>query len=310
MKEINKLSATGPYKKGSAAFIGEPNVGKSSLVNALVGESVSIVTEMAGTTRETPHGYVTGSGFKLTLIDTPGMHNKKMGKDALAKAMNKNISGAVREADVLCYVLDAGDIRDEYIQKIKNLLSQNSASGTNSPRSKPNLIVVVNKTDKSNYRKLYPQLDKLNGLGVAVVPTSCKTGMNLDVLIQEIVKLLPEAEQITDSGDDEIYTNQTIRKMCSEIIRGELIKRLHSEVPHGIAVEITVFRESAGEIEINAEIYCVKAGHKPIIIGKNGAVLKAAGIESRRQIEKLCGKHVKLKTHVLVREGWRDKLIK
>ena len=277
-------------KCGSVVFMGEPNVGKSSLLNALVGEQVSIVAGMAGTTRESVRGYLSGDGWQIVFLDTPGM-DKKTVRDGLQKLMSKNISGAVTESDVICYVLDALDIQDEYIQKIRNL------------KDKKPLIVVVNKIDRTNFEKLYPNLQKLNELGLVVVPCSSKTGKNMDVLIQDIVKHLPEGSA---EFNEEEFTDQSVRKICAEIIRGALIEYLRQEVPHGVAVKIVVFNEKPKEIEIDAEIICAKPSHKPIIIGKGGAMLKKVGISARKKIEELTGKHIRLSTHVLVRENWRD----
>ena len=279
------------HRCGKVVFMGEPNVGKSSLLNALVGEDVSIVTEMAGTTRESVRGYLTGEGWQIVFLDTPGMDNRKEYRDSLAKYMGKSISNAVAECDVICYVLEATDIKDAYIQKIRNL------------QDKKPLIVVVNKVDKSNFEKLYPHLAKLNGVGHAVVPVSAKSGHNLNVLKDEIVKSLPEGSAIFDADE---YTDQSVKKMCAEIIRGALINNLQKEIPHGLAVRIVKFAETNKEVDINAEILCKKPSHKPIIIGKKGTVLKAVGIEARKKIEELIGKHVRLNTHVLVKENWRE----
>jgi len=273
-------------KCGRVVFIGEPNVGKSSLLNALVGESVSIVTDMPGTTREEIRGVLNGNGYQIVFLDTPGMGKAKSDLD---RFMNKSISAAHGAADVICYVLDAMNFQN--IEKIGNF-------------SKP-VVVAVNKTDRTTFEKLYPKLQQLAGSkAAAIVPTSAKSGFNLDVLVAEIVKLLPAGE--AQFNEDE-YTDQSLRKMCAEIVRGELIKRLAKDVPHGLAVTIAEWKETGKDLEIKAEIYVGKPSHKPIVIGKKGAMLKDVGIAARKQIEELTGKHVRLKTHVLVREGWKDK---
>ena len=277
-------------KFGKVVFIGEPNVGKSSILNALVGEPVSIVTDMAGTTREAVRGYLDGDGWQIEFLDTPGMGSRK--KDSLDKFMGKNISVAVQQADVICYVLEVGYIRDEYIRKAKNL------------QDKKPLIVVVNKVDKTNFEKLYPDLAKLNDVGVAVIPVSAKKGDNLDILVNEIVRFLPKGEKQVDEDE---YTDQSVKKMCAEIIRGSLIERVKKEIPHGIAVVITGFSQKQKIIEISADVICSKQSHKPIIIGKRGAMLKEVGIAARKKIEELTGTHVRLNTHVLVKEDWREK---
>ena len=271
---------------GRVAFIGEPNVGKSSLLNALVGENVSIVTDMPGTTREEIRGVLNDDGFQIVFLDTPGMGKSKTGLD---RFMNKSISAAHASADVIVFVLDAANFRGA--EKIGNF-------------TKP-VVVAVNKTDKTNFEKLYPKLALLDASKTAaIVPVSAKTGENLDALVAEIVKLLPEGEKVF--GDDE-FTGQPLRKMAAEIIRGELINRLAKEVPHGLAVSVADWHETAREIQIRAEIIVEKQNHKPIVIGRRGALLKDVGIAARAQIETLTEKHVRLETRVFVREGWKDK---
>jgi len=280
------------FKTGNVVLIGEPNVGKSSIVNKIVGEQVSVVTDIPGTTREQIKGIKTGDDYQIIFLDTPGMHKAKTSLD---KFMSKSISHAMRDADVVLYVLDATDIKDEYIQKIRNY------DKTDKP-----MILVINKTDRSNMQKLYPKLAELNALEFvkAIIPTSCKDGENIAILEAEIVKHLPEGEPQFEKDD---FTTSETRKMAEEIIRGELLKMLQRELPHGIAVKIIEWKQQKREVEIKAEIYCVKPSHKPMIIGKKGAVLKQVGINARKQIEELTGMHVKLYTHVLVREGWKDK---
>ena len=282
------------YKCGNVVLIGEPNVGKSSIVNAIVGEQVSIVSDIGGTTRTQIRGIKTMDGYQIIFSDVPGMVGKK--RNLLDKSMSKSISSAVADGDIILYVLDATNISDEFIQKIENY----------ERLGKP-LVLAVNKTDKTNFAKLYPKLEKLNKFTFvkSIIPISCKTKQNLDVLESELVKHLPQAQ--ARFGSDE-YTDQPVKTMAEEIIRGELLKILYSEIPHGIAVSITSWKEVAKEIEIRAEIYCDKPSHKPIIIGHKGKNLLAAGVASRGQIQELTGKHVRLYTHVLVREGWRDKV--
>ncbi|MCL2851299.1 MAG: GTPase Era [Firmicutes bacterium] len=290
-------------KIGRVVLIGEPNVGKSSIVNAIVGEQVSVVTDVAGTTRGEILGIKSGvnlSGFSYQIIflDTPGMLKQK--KNLFDKQMAKAISTALASADIILYVLDATNIKDEFIAKIKNY----------EKTGKP-LIIAVNKTDKTNFVKLYPKLDRLNKLDFvrAIIPTSCKTENNINVLESEIAKIILEHSLgCSVSGfDSELYTTQSVKEMSVEIIRGELLKNLFDEIPHGIFVNIAKWKETEIEIEIDAEIYCEKPSHKPIIIGKKGNVLKQIGISSRRKIEELVEKHVKLYTRVLVREDWKNK---
>jgi len=292
-------------KSARVVLIGEPNVGKSSIVNAVVGEQVSVVTDISGTTRQEILGIKQGKNglgeeYQIIFMDTPGMLRQK--KTLLDKHMARSISNALASADVILYVLDATDIREEFITKVKNY----EHSG------KP-LIIAVNKTDRSNFNKLYPKLQKLNSLNFvhAIIPTSCKNSDNINVLESEIAKLIFSFEPLEQGSmekfDEDMYTTQSIKDMSIEIIRGELLKNLFEEIPHGVTVSIIDWIETNSEVEIKAEIYCDKPSHKPIIIGKKGSILKQVGMAARLQIQELLGKHVKLYTHVLVRENWKNK---
>jgi len=275
------------------ALLGEPNVGKSSLLNALVGETVAITTDLAGTTRGQIRGYL----GNIEIIDTPGMLSSHVTKDNLAKHMRKSISAAVAEADLLLYVLDAVNFTDGDIEKIANY------------RDKKPVIVAVNKADKTNFEKLYPRLAKLNTLGFvrAIVPVSAKTGFNINVLTQAIIPTPSSLRDATPSFDEgELFTDQSVRAMCQEIIRKALIENLRAEIPHGVAVLITKFQETQKAIEIHADIICQKPSHKPIIIGSGGGMLKRIGTQARAEIEKLLDTPAKLYTHVIVREGWKN----
>jgi len=290
-KDLQQKIVTTNHRTGRVALLGEPNTGKSSIVNAIVGEDVSIVSDKAGTTRDEIIGIKSGENYQIIFLDTPGMLKKQ---NLLDKAMAKSISNAVASADVILYVLDATDIRDEYIRKIENHAGK-----------KP-IIIAVNKTDRSTHAKLYPKLGRLNVLqGIsAIVPVSAKTNFNIDVLEDEIAKALPQGDAQYEEDD---FTTQATRKMAEEIIREQLLHMLRAELPHGIAVKIMNWKETSKQIEINAEIYCINARHKPMIIGKKGSVLKQVGIGARARLQELTGKHVKLYTHVLVREDWKNK---
>ncbi|MCL2570629.1 MAG: GTPase Era [Firmicutes bacterium] len=280
------------FKFGKVVLIGEPNVGKSSLVNKMVGEDLSIVTNIPGTTREEIRGIKSHADYQIVFLDVPGMQQKR---NDLDKFMAKSISTALQDADIVLYVLDGLDIKPEHIKKIGNYKNIN----------KP-FIVAVNKIDKTNFAHLYPKLSQLNSLDfvLAIIPISCKTGFNIDVLEGEIVKNLPTGNPQHEQDD---FTTQTTKKMVEEIIRGELMQILKAEIPHGIAVKVSKWKEKSKEIEIYADIFCAKPSHKPIIIGAKGHVLKDVGTRSRQQIQDLTGKHIRLFTHVLVREDWKNK---
>jgi len=282
-------------KSGKVVFLGETNVGKSSLLNKMIGEQVSIVTDMLGTTRNEIRGFKTTDDYQIIFLDVPGMQKVR---NQLDKLMTKSISYAVANADVICYVLDATSLQDEHIKKLRNY----------DKPGKP-VIAVLNKIDAIKYEQGYPILEKLSGLGFlsAIVPISAKTGKNLEVLEAEIVKFLPEGVRVVDEDE---FTDKSVRELAAEAIRGELIKNLDRDVPHGIAVEITKWEETEDAIEIRADILCMKPSHKPIIIGNKGRVLKQVGIEARKKIQYMADKHVRLYTHVVVREDWKNKTSK
>jgi len=272
------------------AVIGAPNVGKSSIVNALVGEQTSIVTGLAGTTR----GQIRGYTDTFEIIDTPGFGVKK--KDLLSVNMRRNISSAVADADVILYVLDAANIESADIQKIENYRTGRYCD-------KP-FVVAVNKTDRTNFEKLYPRLEGFKKLDFvkAIVPLSAKTGYNVDVLANELKKFN------TGGGNSDLdtYTDQSVNKMAAEIIRCSVIKNTRDEIPHGVAVIVTKFTEKTDLTEICADIICEKESHKAILIGKGGAAVKKIGTDSRAEIEKLTGVHVKLVINVVVRPNWKN----
>jgi len=275
--------------KNKIAVIGAPNVGKSSIVNAIVGENVGIVTDLAGTTRDLIRGFA--KNFEI--IDTPGMLKSD---DLLSRHMRKSISAGVRDADLILYVMDATRIDDRDIEKIGNY------------RDKIPVVVAVNKSDKTTHAKFFPGLERLKPLDFvhAIVPCSAKTGFNIDVLESELGRALKNKGEAIDQADPDDFTDQSVKKMAGEIIRASIIQNMYDEIPHGVAVLITKFIESAKVIEIHADIICEKQSHKPMIIGKRGENIKKIGIQSRVEIAKLVDCDVRLFTHVIVRPGWKN----
>jgi len=298
-------------------LLGDPNVGKSSLLNALIDEPVSIVTDMAGTTRDQIRGYINN----IEIIDTPGMHKNPrcarnlapLGRNSghtLGRHMRKSISTAVASAEVIVYVLDATNFTEQDIAKISNYRDKQQPVRTPLRENLAPLrsvIIAVNKTDKTNIERLYPKLEQLNKLDFvkAIIPVSAKTGFNIEVLLRELHAVC-ESSTAQVAPDPDTFTDQTVRQMSAEIIRKYLIENLHSEIPHSVAVLITHFKELADNTEIHADIICEKPSHKPIIIGKGGATLKKIGTQARTEIEKLLDTHVQLLTHVIVREDWKN----
>lgn len=280
-------------KAGFVAVVGRPNVGKSSLINAMVGAKVSITGPKPQTTRNKILGIKTGDDYQIVFVDTPGEINPK---NELGQYMKKSIDSAVNGIDVLLVVLDGTKIGEKdfiLLEKYKNV--------------KAPIFVCINKTDISKYDEVYPNLAKLNELPYITefFSTSAKTGKDVETLVQKIVERLPEGEFMFDP--DQI-TDKSIRFLTAEIIREKALLFLQEEIPHGIAVDIPKFDERNKVVEIEAEIIATKENHKPIIIGKNGDMLKKIGISARREIENLVGKRVNLHTFVKVRENWQDNL--
>lgn len=279
------------FKSGFVTIIGKANVGKSTLLNALVKQKVSITSPKPQTTRNKINGILTTENYQLVFTDTPGIHKSK---NALDKFMETSINASLEGIDVLIYMLDGTKpfLEDE----LKNI--ENFSKG-----STP-VIVVVSKTDLTTFEKLYPKLDMLNKLNSvkAIVPISSYKRRNLDVLIEEILKHINDGQKFYE--DDEV-TDISIKFLASEIIREKALLYIQEEIPHGIAVSIEKFDESENIINIYATIFCEKTNHKSIIIGKNGEMLKKIGSSSRNELEKICSKKVFLSLWVKIKENWR-----
>ncbi len=276
------------------AVVGRPNVGKSTLVNAMVGEKVSIVTPKPQTTRNRIFGVAERGETQLVFADTPGFHKArtKLG-DYMVKVVEESVEDDV---DAVCLVVEPkasiGPQEAGLIAKIK---------ATKAPA-----VLVINKIDTVEKPELLPviALYAKEHDWASVVPISARRSQGLDILFDELEKFAKEDQQLFP---EDMITDQTTRQMCAEIIREKLLLNLQSEVPHGTAVEITVFNEREdGVTDITATIYCEKESHKGIIIGKNGEKLKAVGESARRDMEKLLDSRVYLNTWVKVKENWRD----
>lgn len=269
-------------KCGYVAILGQPNAGKSSLLNFLIGEEVAIVSHRRQTTRNSILGIKNSKDYQIIFIDTPGIHHSK---NQLDKYMMKNVRSAIATAEVVVYLFDGSVQMDneekDYIQMLKNKCE--------------NLILVQTKSDKKQIE------NEFDATKISVV-----SGENIDALVDKIVKLLPERQPIFD---EDLYTDKSISFLIAEKIRGYLLNNLDKEIPHGVAVLITSFQESETLVEIEAEIVCEKEQHKGIIIGKGGANLKKLGQETRKYVEDLLEKKCMLKLFVKVEKDWRNKNI-
>lgn len=279
-------------KSGFVAILGQANVGKSTLLNAILKEKVSIVSPKPQTTRNKILGILNDEDSQIIFIDTPGIHNSH---NKLDEYMNKAINTAKKDVDVLLYVIDGTKkISDTTIETLNKYT-----------KDIENIILVVNKIDDTTYEKLYPELNKCNNLNNVkdIVPVSALKGKNIEELIKVIKSYLSEGVKYFD---EDIYTDKSIKFLTAEIIREKALWLLQDELPHGIAIEIVRFEELENICEIDADIVLEKASHKQIVIGKNGSMLKNIGIKSRQDIEKLVGNKVMLKLFVKVREDWRS----
>lgn len=281
------------FKSGFVTIVGKPNVGKSTLMNAILKEKVSIVSPKPQTTRNNITGILNSDDYQVVFLDTPGMLKPK---NKLDEYMLKSIEKSLDGIDVIIYMLDATKpfFADE-LERIQFYAKTNAK-----------MIVAVNKIDESNFEKLYPKLDILNKLeNIAdIVPISAMKGKNVDVLINSVLKHLKEGVAYYPT---DLHTDQSERFLVAEIIREKALWRLQQEIPHGIAIEIEQFNQKEKNIEIDAVIVCEKPSHKTIIIGKKGEMLKAIGTSARLEIEQLLYSKVHLNLFVKVKPGWRDK---
>lgn len=278
------------------AFItitGRPNVGKSTLLNTLLGEKVAIVSRKPQTTRNRITGILTKGEDQYVFIDTPGLHRPRT---LLGEYMMKQVGAASADSDVILFLVEACG---ELSATEKAALEKHSASGVP-------LLLVLNKVDQANKVKLAEQIAALSKAYRfdALIPLSALTGDGVDALFQELEPFL--VESVHFFPDDEI-TDQPERRIFAEIIREKALRLLDEEVPHGIAVSVEEYKERKGVLSVRAEIYCERAAHKRIIIGKNGEMLRKIGTYAREDAEKLFGARVYLDLWVKVKENWRDR---
>ena len=277
-------------------IVGVPNVGKSSLTNALVGEKIAIVSNKPQTTRNRIYGVVNRGDTQYVLLDTPGFHKAR---NRLGDYMVKVTRESIADVDAVLLLVEpvahVGIPEAELIEKIKasHLPAILCINKIDTVEKKDDLLAVI-----AAYSEAYA-FD-------AIIPISARTHEGLDDLMNELGKYASEGPQLFPDG---MTTDQPDRQVVGEIVREKLLRNLDKEIPHGTAVEITRFIERDDEvIEVDATIYCEKASHKGIIIGKNGAMLKKISTEARRDIERFMGTKVYLETWVKVKENWRDNM--
>ena len=285
------MSEKKAFRSGFAAIVGRPNVGKSTLLNTLVGEKVAIVSSRPQTTRNRLMGVVGGDGYQIVFVDTPGMHTPRT---RLGEFMVNSINEAMDGIDALIVMLDVTAIGPHDRTIVQEMGGKNVFK-----------LLVLNKTDLKEPKDLLAVIDEFRSAGYdAILPVSAKTGDGMDELVKELTDHLPEGPKYFP---DDMLTDQPERDICAELIREKTLLNLHDEVPHGIGVEMMrIEKKNDHFMEISATVYCEKQSHKGIIIGKKGAMLQLIGSQARADIENLLGMHVNLQLWVKVRPDWRN----
>lgn len=283
------------FKSGFVSILGRANVGKSTLLNKLLKQKVSIVSPKPQTTRNSITGILNGEDYQVVFLDTPGIHKPK---NKLDNYMAKEIEASSSGVDLLLYLLD---VTKPFFDDELNNVKAYASSGIP-------LILVVNKIDDSKYEKLLPKLQKLNSLDQVkeIIPISAKTGKNTDELLNLILKYMKEGPCYYPQ---DIPTDKSEIFIAGEIVREKALWLLNEEIPHGIAVVVNSFKSKDNLSKIDASIICEKENHKKIIIGKNGEKLKEIAEKSRVEMEKIFGEKVFLSLWVKVKDKWRDNLI-
>ena len=280
------------FKSGFVALIGRPNVGKSTLLNYLVGQKVPIMSPQPQTTRNKISGIYTDDQEQIVFIDTPGIHKPK---NKLDDFMDKSSYSALDEVDVVLFMVEpepAGK-GDQYIAELLKKIK------------KP-VFLVINKIDKVHPDELLSIIDSYKNLGdfAEIVPISASQGNNVSELIKTIAKYLPEGPQFYDADQ---LTDRPEYFIVAELIREQVLKLTHEEVPHATAVVVDRMRDhEGGKLQVEATIYVERPGQKGIIIGKKGQMLKQIGIAARQEIEALLGEKVNLRLWVKVQKNWRS----
>ncbi len=287
------------FKSGFVTIIGRTNVGKSTLLNSLVGEKVAIMTNKPQTTRTAIRAIVNRTNSQIIFVDTPGIHKPKT---KLGNTMLETAFGSINDVDVVLFVIEA---TSSEIKKGDNIILEKIKE------AKKKTILIINKIDLVKKETLLEIIEKYRKEYnfEAVIPISALKQDKTTIILDEIEKLLKPGPAFYDLDE---YTDQTMRQLVEETIREKALKLLDDEVPHGLYVEVEKMTERMTKSEkpiydIEATIFCLRESHKGIIIGKNGAMLKKIGSFARTDLEKMFDMKINLKTWVKVSEGWQDK---
>lgn len=283
------------YKSGFITVVGRPNVGKSTLLNQIIGEKISIISDKPQTTRNKIQMVYTGDDYQIVFLDTPGI---QMPKNILGDYMLKISRTTLEEVDIVTFMVDesmeTGKLDNYILDQLKEI-------------STP-IVLLINKTDKLTKDQTDKLVNKYKDMGMFqdVIPISALNNDNIERYLEVLKGMLPEGPQYFP---EDMITDQPERFIISEIIREKALVNLEDEIPHGIYVDIDkiVQREDKELIDVFANVYCEKNSHKGMIIGKNGRMLKTIGQQAREDIEKLMGSKVNLQIWVKVEKNWREK---
>ena len=282
------------FKAGFVTILGETNAGKSTLMNSIIGEHVAIVSPKSQTTRENIQGIYNEENCQIVFVDTPGYHKRA---NKIDDEMEKHIASAQQDTEIVLMLIVANKPLVAQFEKLNAKVSANAKK-----------ILLINKIDETKFEKLYPQLAELNSVVKVdeILPISAKEKKNIDVLLNMIKKYLPtyDFELLYYPADE--YTDKNLRHMSAEIIREKALLLLDDEIPHGIQVVVTDYKENEKPVQIYADLYCEKENHKAIILGKNGDMIKKISTMARKSIEYVIGEQVNLQVYVKVKQNWRN----
>ena len=277
-------------KSGYIAVIGRANAGKSTLINVLVGEKISIVSPKPQTTRDRITGVLTTEEYQIAFVDTPGLYKAD---NLLNSVMQKTVQDSVEDVDTVLFVLDA---HAGISEKDRSILKKYTSL-------KVPTILALTKTDIMPESLLISELNELKDENVDVVPVSARKNRNVKELIKVIASKLPEGDKLFDF---DIVSDRSEKFMISEIVREKILLKTDKEIPHGVAVIVNKFDVKGKVAEISVDIICERPNHKAIIIGKGGSKIKEISTFARQEMEKFLDKKVFLTTYVKVKEDWRN----
>ena len=277
---------------GSVAVIGRANAGKSTLINVMVGEKVSIVSPKPQTTRERILGILNGEDFQIVFVDTPGIYKAE---SLLNSYMQRTVESSTEDVDLVLFVIDAHQGIGEKDKQLALKFSKLEIP----------TVIVLTKIDITPENLLISEIKELGEVCENVVPVSARKGKNLKELKKVIVSLLPEGDRLFDQN---IISDRSEKFMIKEIMREKILLKFQAEIPHGVAIIVNEFklRENGNIYDISLDIVCERPNHKAILIGKNGVAIREVSSFARQEMEKFLGKKVFLTTYVKVEEDWRN----